>query len=502
MELRAYWRLLWRRRFIILFTTIIATTIAWLGSLALQPVYKASVKLQVATPARGALNEVQYDLDYADRLMNTYIHIAESGPVLRELAERYGLPEPPEVEAEILANTELLKLTVEAADPLLASQLANTLADLLVVRGDEWVQAESESRSQTLASQLGQLEEELGTAQQNYNRLAAQPSADAEALAALEQEITAQRDLYATLLERHRDLRAREVIQASLLAVIDPATPPEDPARPILPLNLALGLLVGALGGLGLALLFENLDTTLHSVDKIEAITQLDTLATIPLTRQAQWPAVIMNSHAAPEEAFARLAVTVAPPLVNATGQLLLVTSAQPGEGKSTVGANLATALAKTGRQVLVVDCNFYHPSQHEIFHLPNEVGLADVLQYQMEAAKVVQPTIRPHLRVLPTGEYTAHPSELWTAARLARLVQQLRTQAEIILLDAPAFLAASDTLTLAAVADQILLVVGQSLAHEASVKLARQALGQSAKIAGVVVNRVTQSNPYHYGWN
>jgi non-specific protein-tyrosine kinase len=500
MELKTYLWILWRRRLIIGLTAAITLAVAGIGSKLMMPLYQASVKLHVATAASGILDAVEYDLLYTDRLMNTYLYIAQSGPVRTELQELFGLQELPSIDAQILVNTALIELTVEAKDARLASDLANTLAEIVVQRSEQLVNADLEKKRQTLKEQLDQFERELVAAQDEYQQLSAQTAANEGDLAAIRQEIDQKRQEYVALLSQYEALRTRAVIQTNLLSIMEPAIPPLAPARPNLPLNLALGLVLGLATGLGLALLAENFDSRLHSIEQIETVTQLPMLARIPVAHQAQWPDIIMNSHSVHEEVFARLATSLAAQAATTSSLIVLVTSAEPGEGKSTVVANLATALGKMGCSVTAIDCNLYHPSLDTIFRLSNEIGLTDIIVKRMNLNQAIQPTLIPNLRVIPSGEQQGHPGELFTPTRLEALVTQLRARGGMILLDAPACLSAVDTLALSTIADGIVFVVGQSIAHEEAVKRARRELVTMAgRLMGVVVTRTTQSLVYPY---
>lgn len=503
MELNAYLLFLWRHRLSIGLTALTTLAIAGLASKVMTPVYTASVTLQVSTPARGMLDEVQYDVAYADRLMNTYSQTAQSGLIRHELMERFNLQEPPSIEAQVLANTELIVLTVEADDPSLAGERANALAAILVARGEERVNADLQKRQQELTRQLGQFEAELRTVEQDYAKLSILSPADAEGLAAIRDELDRKRGQYDELRAQRESLRTRALIQTSLLSVMDPATPPTEPTRPNVRLNLMAGLIAGLAAGLGVALLVENLDNRLHSVDQIEMAAQSPLLAGVPVSPHTKWPNVVMNGHSPHEAAFARAAVNLAARAKDTSPLVLLVTSAEPGEGKSTVVANLGVALAKLGHSVILVDCNIHHPSLHTIFNIPSELGISDALLAHARLDQISHASSVPNLRVIPYGEHSGRSLALFTPGRLAPLMEQLRRRADIVLLDTPALLTSAETPALSAVADGIVFVVGQSIAHKEAVERARRELANTpAKLMGIVVSHTTQSAVYRPGRN
>ncbi len=498
MDLQEYWAIFWRQKWLIGLTTAIAIAVVAIGIQLVAPVYEATALLRITTPARGSLGDVQYDLDYADRLMNTYTTVGSSRPIRTELMEQFGLAELPEVSVSILANTELLALVAKAEEAQTASDLANALATRLIDWSAKSLAAETQNRQLALQQQLSDAEREFSAAQAEYDALLAQSTPDSGLLTALDQELGQKRDSYTRLLNQDELLRMRPVLQANLLTVVEPAVVPEQPASPNTILLLGLAAVLGLAGGLGLAFMHENLDNRLHTIQQIEQATRLPTLALVNEAKQIRWPQVIMNSHSRQEDTFQRLAADLSNRATEQGGFIAMVTSAEPGEGKSTVVANLATALAKLGRDVIAVDCNFYHPGLHTIFQLNNEVGLIDLLHQSIQFDQAAQRTSQAHLRVIPTGQHHSHPAESFTLARVTEFAEQARATGQIILLDAPALLTSFEATLLANSADGILFVVGQSIAHETAVHRAKNMLThRSEKLLGVVVTHATTAYSY-----
>ena len=135
MELRDYLTILWRRKWIIITTIIVTEIVVIFGTLMMVPTYKSSVLLRIAAASSGTVNYSDYM--YADRLMNTYVKIATTKPVLEELVQQLNLEVLPEIEVEIVPETELIQITVEDKDPALAANIANTLAEILISQSIE-----------------------------------------------------------------------------------------------------------------------------------------------------------------------------------------------------------------------------------------------------------------------------------------------------------------------------------------------------------------------------
>jgi capsular exopolysaccharide synthesis family protein len=174
------------------------------------------------------------------------------------------------------------------------------------------------------------------------------------------------------------------------------------------------------------------------------------------------------------------------------TVQTILVASPGPQEGKSTTLANLAVTFAEAGREVLAVDCDLRRPSLHRIFELPNENGLTAVMRDEKALAEVILATEIPHLRLLPSGPLPPNPSELLGSQRMDRIIENLRSVAEIILFDSPPTIAVTDASVLGAKMDGVLLVVSAGKTKRDHAVRAKTLLQKgNAKVLGVVLNNV-----------
>jgi capsular exopolysaccharide synthesis family protein len=178
----------------------------------------------------------------------------------------------------------------------------------------------------------------------------------------------------------------------------------------------------------------------------------------------------------------------------------LLVTSAEPQEGKTTIVANLAYTLAESGRQVVAVDCDLRRPRLHATLNLTNEIGLSSVLQQQATLDAALHLTEFPGLQVLSAGPSTPKPAELLGSRAMTDLIGELRQRFDLVLLDTPAIAAVTDAAILAPLVDGVLLVVRRAKAREEGVRAACQQLaGVGARPIGVVLNRARQEGSYYY---
>jgi capsular exopolysaccharide synthesis family protein len=191
-------------------------------------------------------------------------------------------------------------------------------------------------------------------------------------------------------------------------------------------------------------------------------------------------------------EAYRSLRTNIQFLSLDRTVQTILVTSAGPGEGKSTTLANLAVTFAEAGRDVIVVDGDLRRPSLHQFFGVSNEHGLTAAMRDEHPLATLILPTDVSHLRVLPSGPLPPNPSELLGSHRMDRIIESLRSAADVILFDSPPTIAVTDASVLGAKMDGVLLVVSAGKTKRDHALRAKLILQKgNAKVLGVVLNNV-----------
>ncbi len=260
-------------------------------------------------------------------------------------------------------------------------------------------------------------------------------------------------------------------------------------------INIAVALVLSLIAGVALAFFYEYLDSRLYTKEQIEAVAELQTLGEIPATKQ---PLLLLAAESTAEaEAYRYLRTTIFLDPITFP-RTLLVTSAMPGEGKSTIVANLALALAQAKRNVIVVDTDLRLPTIHRLFNLSTDIGLSSVLRQECTLNDALQQTQTPNVRVITCGPRPNHPGVLLDSPQFTSLIDQLRQEADFILFDSPATLAVSDAAVIAPMVDGVLLVVGQAHAMQETVRAARNHLSAvGANLVGLVVNRAGQGAEY-----
>lgn len=497
MELRLYLAILWRRKWTILITAVVTVLVTAVGVFMMSPTYEASTTLRVA-PTGGALASYP-ELMYVTQLRNTFTEIVNSDLVLDEVALRLGLDEPPEIKMKALGNSELMRLTAKHTNPRVAQQAANTTVEVLLdLHKELYVKAEASTR-EIIIRQLAQAERDVNEARAEYERVNAQFPDDSGLIQGAASELELRRQTYNSLLDQFETARLREALRTDAFSVYKSADLPEAPSGPSRLLLVACGLMLGLAAGLGLAFLFENLDRTLHTTKQIEAAAQVATLGKIP-TAGKQHTILFSDGRSPQEEAFRRLRTNLFTLDGSAPLQTLLMTSAEPQEGKTTTVVNLAYIIAESGRQVVAVDCDLRQPTMHTIFGLTNEIGLSSVLQEQTTLDATLHRTEVHRLHVLTAGPSPSKPAELLGSRAMADLIEELRQHFDMVLLDTPAVAVVADAAILAPGVDGVLLVVGRAKAREEAVQAACQQLADvKARLLGTVVNRAGQNGSYGY---
>lgn len=503
METRDYLDVLQRRKWVLILSVFVTMAIAAAGSLVMRPVYAATATLRVAVAVDKTMDYSDYL--YADRLMNTYSRIVTSAPVLEEVMREFGLSKLPEVKAEVVPDTELISITAEHTNPTLARDIANALGDALVVRSRGLYTGNSKSATEILGEQLAQVQDELEQARAEYAKVLTQEPDNTAKANALYHAIEIKQRAYAKLLEQHEEARVAEALRSNAITVVEPASLPEKPSKPNMKMNLLVSLAVGMMGAIGLVFLFDSLDTTLYTVAQVKSATGISILGQIPASRypllqpEAARVSFSANGHLVLQEAYRRVRTNIFSVNFDDSIKIILTTSAEPGEGKSTVVANLAKSIAQTGRQVVVVDGDLRRPTLHTMFNVPNEVGFSNVLQGEALLQEALQETSTPNISILTSGIIPENPTELLASLQVSALIKQLACDFNYVLVDTPAVLPVVDAAVLAPATDGVLLVVRRAQTSREAVQAALNQLAEvKARPLGIIVSGTKKAKPYY----
>jgi capsular exopolysaccharide synthesis family protein len=495
--LSTYLKVVQRRLWIILLTALVAAAVVAAASARVSATYTASTRLRIVPNGLAAVDYGAYV--YFERLANTYSDILTSDLITEEAEEMLGLEELPDFSIEIIPQTELMRLTVTANDAALAQTVANTLTELLVEQNRNAFSADISGIQAVLREQLSELETNLNDLIAEKTALENQVPRLTERIADLERTINTLEQNYDLLQTQYQQTAISQLARANALTVIEPATLPDEPNDANLIRNVVLAGAVGLMGGVALAFILENRNPRLYTSEQLEAVAHAPIIGKIPSIRRG-YHNNVFNGDPSASEAFRRLRASLFAGAKNVPMRLILVTSAIPKEGKTTVAANLATAVAQNGRKVLLVDGNMQQPELDRRFRLSSDTGLSDVLREDRKLEEVVQNSDIPNLQLMPAGFALADSAELLHSEELTAFIDRLLHYYDVVIFDGPALLASTDSAVLAPYMSGVLWVIDTEKVDRRVAQFAHEQLESvNANVVGVVANRTTKDESFHW---
>ena len=284
---------------------------------------------------------------------------------------------------------------------------------------------------------------------------------------------------------------------SSIVEIINQAEIGLRPVRPNFTLNIALGVIVGLVMGVGLAFFIEYLDTSVKTIDDVERALQAPVIGVIPQNVGLLIDEGPDSPHA---EAYRVLRTNVLFSRKNPEHNTITVVSGGAGEGKSTTIFNLATVFAQNGARVLVVDSDLRRPSLHKLLNLSNSIGLTNYLLKQNSLEEVVQTTKMPSLDFLPSGKLPSSSMGLLNSARMTDFVKDVKRRYDFVFFDSPPIMGVSDASILASSVDLAVLVVQYRKYPQAINVRAKQMVEKvGGNLLGVVLNNINISQDSYY---
>lgn len=330
------------------------------------------------------------------------------------------------------------------------------------------------------------------------------------------EDITAQRDKILPFERASRNLAIQRDILTALRArvaqegieievprtpvyLIDPAEAPRFHISPNLVLNIILSLVLGLLGGVGLAYFIEYLDTSVKTVDDVERYLQLPVLGVIP---QKVRPLIEEGPDSPHAEAYRVLRTNMQFNNKGMNAGAFAVLSGGVGEGKSTTLFNLAYVCAQLGDKVLIVDSDLRRPVQHSILNVSNRFGLTNVLMRDVPIEETIKATSVPNLHFLPSGRMARTSLGILDSQRMRELVKNLKARYDYVFFDSPPIVGVSDASILASEVDGVLLVVQyRKYPRVISARAKRMIDNVGGNLIGVVLNNINilRDDYYYY---
>jgi capsular exopolysaccharide synthesis family protein len=371
-------------------------------------------------------------------------------------------------------------------------------------------------------------EKSLGAALDEAKFAAERENQDAIQFSILKQEVETAKSMYTDFLQKTNQANLQVAEQHPSMHIIQPALVPKTPVGPKRTANTLIALVLSLGAGIGLVFFLEYLDNTIKSVEDVSRYMQLPALGVIPAiasnpprqllgkkkpagsltgAKANTIPGTAIASrlqnvegHSSAAEAYRALRTSVLLSAAGSPPKTLLVTSGQPGEGKTTTVVNTAMSLAQLGAEVLIIDADLRKPSVHKVFGLDPTQGLSTYLSRNANLDSLIQKPALPHLSVMTSGPIPPNPAELISSEKMKAMLRMLSERYDHILIDSPPLINVTDPVILSTEVDGVVLVVSWGKSTRDIARRVRSELTSvGAKIFGVVLNNV---NFRHEGYD
>ena len=320
----------------------------------------------------------------------------------------------------------------------------------------------------------------------------------------LSRDAESARRVYESLLQRADEMGISSELQTTNIRIVDEAETPLQPSRPRRGRTVLFGLLTGLFCSFGLAFFVEHFDDRLKTPEEVKRILGRPCLGMLPESDLIGSDGHLRIGSAAPDQFAAAVRVICTSVIFSSASdgcRTVVITSSEPGDGKSILSCNLAVALAQTGSRTLLVDADLIRSNQHLLWEQEATPGLSDLLTKQADNDGVVRETGVDGLWLMTAGTKTPNSTALMASNRFASLLSGLREGFDWIILDTPPTLPVTDATICARIATQVVFMVdAESTSHRAAAAALERLEQSGTSIAGIVLNRVgLDSHPYYY---
>lgn len=299
-------------------------------------------------------------------------------------------------------------------------------------------------------------------------------------------EATETKRIYDLITARVKEIGLSASLLNNNLRIVDPSPVPKSPVKPRPVLNLAIGVLMGLLLGVGTVFFLDYLDNTVRSTEDVERYLRLNLLAIVPRTGEGA-------DHAA-REAYQSLRTSLLFSRKNRNANAVLITSAGPREGKTTTIVNLARTLAVAGERVAIIDCDLRRPAVHQWLGLGRDLGVTNYIlaSHGDDWRDYLRPADQPNLHAMASGPLPPNPADVFGHERFKNLLVELRQHFDWVFIDSPPVVSLADAVILASMTDMVAFVIKH---NENDKDLIRRCVTDlkrvNANVIGAVLNHV-----------
>jgi len=500
---------------LIILAPLIGGASAYLSADRQTPLYSASATIQVNPPQTQGTIDLS-TLNGAQSLAETYRQLIRTREVLAPLVDSLGLPYSVstlqgKVSTATVSNTRLIRISVSDPSPEQAAFLANAVAERFLEYNSELQTSLSGPYVDQINQQITNTQQQIATVQAEIASIEASDNPNSAENSSrrqdLSQQLTQLQTAYSDALSNANQVALDQAAQQTQVTIADRAYEPSAPYAPRTELYTVLGAFVGFCIAIGGVALLEYLDNTMKPGLDFQRMFNSPLLAVVGLVPNVK-PGreqlfLLEQPNSTSSEAIRLLRTNLEFAAASKPIATLAVTSAGPGEGKTTVTANLAVSMAQAGFTTVIVDADLRRPTLHTVFGIRNDRGLTSLLTRPDQAWQwAAVSTISPNLMVIPSGPVPPNPSDLLSSDALGHLVDTLAQHADIVLFDTPPILAVSDPLVIATHVDSVMMVSRAGRTRIDAAKRAVESLPrENVRLVGMVLNQQTGrgSDGYYY---
>jgi capsular exopolysaccharide synthesis family protein len=498
--LQDYLGAIWRRKWIVLLTAVLAVGVAVGIDLHKNKTYTATAQLLVTVPG-SAINPTALNAT-AQPDIPTDIQFIESSQVRDLVRRQLKLKSVPPVGASQVGTSNVVSISVTSTNPERAAKVANAYAYWYLYVARTNFTNSTQGQINQLQTQINQLQAQINQTNQQLGS-SSNTSGNTASLGTQLGSLLSQQETLRTQLNTLQE----SVLGASAGQLVSPASSESVQKHPKVLQDVLFALGIGVLVGLALALLRDFLDDRIRGREELEsAAPGLPIIGLIPdvsdwRDRRRAFLVELARPRSPAAEAYRTLRTSIQFMAVDHPVKLLQITSAAQGEGKTTTSANLAVAMAEAGSRVVLVSCDLRKPRIHEFFGLSNEKGLTSVLLGEMNVHEALEPVAEVgNLSLLGSGPIPPNPSELLAGGRARQIFTQLSEEFDVVLLDSSPLLPVADGSILAGFADAVLLVAAANVSTKRDIIRSMELLERvSANVVGTILNRAVAADAYAY---
>jgi capsular exopolysaccharide synthesis family protein len=317
----------------------------------------------------------------------------------------------------------------------------------------------------------------------------------------LQREVDTNRALYDALLQRYKEIGVAGGVGTNLISIVDRGEAPAAPYSPRLLVNLLMGLVLGLLAGIGMALLLEMMNDTVKTLEDVGKKLSLACIGVIPkVSSKSSFIEDLKLPTSAVSEAYSAAIGTLRFSTESGAPKHLLISSTQPGEGKSSTALALAQNYARLGKRLLLIDADMRNPT----FKAENnEQGLTPLLTGEQAIREHVAPTQFPNLWLMPCGPLPPNAADLLAGGRFKEILDEASEHYDLVIVDGPPVLGLADSPALAAFCSGTLVVVEAGRTRTPAIRAAiNRLIDSNAHVVGVLLTKATQRGAqYSYGY-